>query len=81
MGPHASLCVTAGHGHVTVNTDELVVSVSRCDMVLRLYACMHVQAATKEFEAELEEVLESEDPMVTCAMDMLGVMAEVEPLL
>ena len=81
MGPRASLCVTAGH--VTVNTDELVVSASRCDVFLRLHVtvCIHVQAATKEFEAELEEVLESENPMVTCAMDMLRVMAEVEPLL
>ena len=42
-----------------------------------------MQDATKEFEAELEEVLGSdcEDPMVTCAINMLGVMAEVEPLL
>ena len=41
--------------------------------------CSLLQVALKAFEAEV--LTDSCSPLVTCALDMLDIMADVEPLL
>ena len=62
-----------------VDTADLVVRIRE---MLLTYWCTHVsylQAATKEFESEV--LADSCNPLVMCAMEMMSIMAEVEPLL
>ena len=42
---------------------------------------IHLQAATREVETELEEIEECDNPLIACALDMVVVMKEVELLL
>lgn len=49
------------------------------------YILLHItylyEAATKEFESESEGFTDSSSPLVTCALSMVKIMTEVEPLL
>ena len=53
----------------------------RCYLFLLCFVMVLLgpQAATKKFESEV--FAESYSPLVTCAMNMMAIMVEVEPLL
>lgn len=64
----------SGHNYVLVPHSDCVEEV-----ILRLQTC--IQVAMEKLEAEVVRDNTSDNPMVTCAKDMVDLMIEVEVLL